>query len=71
MRSLEKPEAGCNTLCLPSTAISEPRFIQPTGIGIYFIAAIMKKHGRQLLLLCSYLELFPLTCSLHAVLRKY
>lgn len=41
-----------------SATISEQRFIQLTGIGIYFIAAIIKKHGSLLLLVYCYLKLF-------------
>lgn len=56
--------------CHPTT-ISELRFIQLTGIGIYFIAAIIKKHGSLLLLVYCCLELFPFAYFLHEASKKH
>lgn len=50
-------QAVTHCACHPTTT-SEQRFIQPAGIGIYFIAAIIEKHGSLLLLVYCYLELF-------------
>ena len=71
LRSLRNQgQAITHCACHPTT-ISEQRFIQPTGIGIYFITAIIKKHGSLLLLVYCYLELFPFACFLHEASKKH
>lgn len=65
-----KPGTVCCTLCLPPPPISERRFTQPTGIAIYFIAAIIKKHGTLLLLVCCYLKLFPICIASFMKLQR-
>lgn len=56
--------------CACPPPISERRFTQPTGIAIYFIAAIIKKHGTLLLLVCCYLKLFPICIASFMKLQR-
>lgn len=70
MRSLGNLGRAVSHCACHLVTISEQRFIQPAGIGIYFIAAIIEKHSSLLLLVYCYLELFRLHASFMKLQRN-